>query len=703
MLIQEEFKGQLRERAAAVERVLASRQFAQAGRLKQLLRFLADQALEGKEGLKETVIGVAVFGREPGYDPKTDGVVRSEVRRLRLKLQEYYAEDGAREGTRIEIPKGGYAVQFLETTPAPMEVREAKRGIRWAIPLAAAVAVVGLLAAGWGLARVAATLRKPADPRQLTNLVGQALHPHLSADGSLLVYSFAGGGDSGIYAMRFDGAAPPSPWRIPGTRARDFQPAVTRDGQRIAFLREEDPGKFVLLVQSLAGGDARPWATLERRDRMAWLPDGKRIVVSLRLRLDAPASLVVLDERGGRTPLTSPPKGVVHDGLPAISPDGRLVAFVRATEGSVDEIFTLPLDDNFETAGEPRQLTFEKRRAVGFCFAPDGAAVLASLQRGRSARGLWRIALDGRGEMERVPEAGINAVYPAAAFMGSKRVVYSVGVDDLNLYRVTEGEPAAISPSATLESSPAISPDGQWVAFRSARSGSSEIWVSRLDGSAPRRLTYVGGPVTGSPRWSPDGRYLVYDTRVDGNADIWTVGFGGGESRRVTADATNEVVPWWSRDGAHIYFASDRSGQWEIWKTHAEGGRGTVQVTKAGGFRAVESADGAWLYYSKREPGGGLWRQATAGGPEERVMKLEPSLWGAWAISARGVYRLENNASAAIVLEPAGGGPTQEVARLRGLPVMWEASLDAAANGGTVVFAQLDRAISDLFEIDLWR
>ncbi|HBY63506.1 MAG TPA: hypothetical protein DEH78_27085, partial [Solibacterales bacterium] len=507
------------------------------------------------------------------------------------------------------------------------------------------------------LARWVTQHRKPSEPRQLTNLVGQALHPHLSGDGSLVVYSFAGGSESGIYAMRLDGVGTPSAWRIPGTRARDFQPAVTRDGTRVAFLREDGPGRYLLLVQAVSGGEARPWATLDRRDRMAWLPDGKRIVVSMRVRPAAAPALVVVDEQGGRRSLTSPPAGVVHDGLPAVSPDGRTLAFVRATEGSVDEIYALPLSGSFEAAGAARQLTFEKRRAVGFCFAPDGTSILASLQRGRSVRGLWRIPVDGRGEVERVAEAGINAVYPTAALSaGSGRVVYSVGVDDLNLYRVTKGEPEAISPSATLESSPAISPDGQWVAFRSARSGSSEIWVSRLDGSAPRRLTYVAGPVTGSPRWSPDGRVIVYDTRVDGNADIWTVGFGGGHSRRVTADATNEVVPWWSRDGAWIYFASDRSGRWEIWKTRTEGGSEAIRVTKHGGFRAVESPDGRWLYYAKREPEGGLWRQPTAQGAEERVMALEPSLWGAWAIGARGVYRLEIGSPAAIVITPAGGG-----------------------------------------------
>jgi hypothetical protein len=76
---------------AALQRILASPEFTQSARMKALLSYLVDGALKGNASeLKESVIGVDVFRREAGYDPKLDGVVRTEARRLRSKLQEYY-------------------------------------------------------------------------------------------------------------------------------------------------------------------------------------------------------------------------------------------------------------------------------------------------------------------------------------------------------------------------------------------------------------------------------------------------------------------------------------------------------------------------------------------------------------------------------------------------------------------------------------
>ncbi len=99
---------------AVVDRVCQSRALASAPRLQKLLRFLSEAALDG-EPVKETIIAVRVFDRRPDYNPRLDAVVRTEVRRLRLKLHEYYAGEGSRDPVRIEIPKGRYAVRFEQT------------------------------------------------------------------------------------------------------------------------------------------------------------------------------------------------------------------------------------------------------------------------------------------------------------------------------------------------------------------------------------------------------------------------------------------------------------------------------------------------------------------------------------------------------------------------------------------------------------
>ncbi|MBV9675499.1 MAG: hypothetical protein JO185_04145, partial [Acidobacteriaceae bacterium] len=95
---------------AELEKIVSSPVFARADRLSQFLRLIVDNSLQtGSEPLKETIIGAQVYGRTIGYDPKAEPIVRIEARRLRLKLEEYYAGPGSKDRVIITVPTGGYA------------------------------------------------------------------------------------------------------------------------------------------------------------------------------------------------------------------------------------------------------------------------------------------------------------------------------------------------------------------------------------------------------------------------------------------------------------------------------------------------------------------------------------------------------------------------------------------------------------------
>jgi adenylate cyclase len=99
-------------------RITASSGFSNSERLRELLRYTVIEALEGRgASLKESVLGVTVFGRKPGYDSDANSIVRVEFARLRKKLEQYYQGEGAREGWRILFPKGSYAPEFVRTQP----------------------------------------------------------------------------------------------------------------------------------------------------------------------------------------------------------------------------------------------------------------------------------------------------------------------------------------------------------------------------------------------------------------------------------------------------------------------------------------------------------------------------------------------------------------------------------------------------------
>jgi TolB-like protein len=100
---------------AQLDKILGSGAFAGSERPSRFLRYVVEQALEGNP-LKETLVGVEVFGRKPAYDPRLDGVVRVEAVKLRSRLKDYYETEGASDEVRIDLPKGGYVPSF-EASP----------------------------------------------------------------------------------------------------------------------------------------------------------------------------------------------------------------------------------------------------------------------------------------------------------------------------------------------------------------------------------------------------------------------------------------------------------------------------------------------------------------------------------------------------------------------------------------------------------
>lgn len=101
-----------------VERLINSPTLHGSESLCKLLRYLAKHALEHPGvSLKEYQIATEVFGRQPDFDPQLDSMVRVQAGRLRSKLSEYYASEGASDPVWIELPKGTYVLSFHHGPP----------------------------------------------------------------------------------------------------------------------------------------------------------------------------------------------------------------------------------------------------------------------------------------------------------------------------------------------------------------------------------------------------------------------------------------------------------------------------------------------------------------------------------------------------------------------------------------------------------
>jgi TolB-like protein len=98
---------------AELDKILASPGFVNADRLSRFLRYVVEETLDGQtDKLKETLLGIEVFGRKTTYDPRVDAVVRTEAVKLRARMRDYYETEGREDPVRIDMPKGAYVPAF---------------------------------------------------------------------------------------------------------------------------------------------------------------------------------------------------------------------------------------------------------------------------------------------------------------------------------------------------------------------------------------------------------------------------------------------------------------------------------------------------------------------------------------------------------------------------------------------------------------
>jgi Tol biopolymer transport system component len=434
--------------------------------------------------------------------------------------------------------------------------------------------------------------------------------------------------------------------------------------------------------------------------QLSWTPDGKFLAIVDRDSPKEPNSIFLLStETREKRRLTFPPADWPGDVYPALSPDGRTLAFVRERAYATTDIFLQPIPEG-APGGEARRLTFDERYVNGLDWTPDGRSILFSSDRSGTWE-IWKIPASG-GQPERVAIG--NGHHPSMSRDGH-RLAFARSISDYNIWRASgPGADRPVPPARLISSTQCdweaeYSRDGNRVVFASDRSGSFEVWVCDSEGLNPVQLTSFGGPAVGSPRWSPDGRWIAFDSAKEGHRDVYVISAEGGAARRLTTEPSLDVRPSWSKDGRWVYFGSNRSGDWQVWKAPAEGGT-AIQVTKKGGRQAFEASDGKFVYYTKYGADG-IWRVPLEGGEETKV--LDQGRQSYWAPSSEGLCFHSRTAAGAPVIRfySFATGRLTDIAELpkaRGYN-----HLAVSPDGKWILYSQLDRVDSDLMLVENFR
>ena len=418
---------------------------------------------------------------------------------------------------------------------------------------------------------------------------------------------------------------------VPKKLRDDIQEQLTLspDGKNLAFTRRNRENKTEFVISNADGVEERV-LTSGVLPFPAWSPDGKVIVYSEGSSHTGADSMSVFELRleDSTTREVTPRKWNYVSHKSWLSDGTGLIVSARDAKTGVNQLWfvaypsgeTRPLSDDLQHLNR-HSLTADAGTLVAeqYVVVSDIWSVPLSDPAGATKVGFW-----GRGGLSLL--RGGRILYTSLV-SGENYDIWVMNGDSTGRKQLTFDDSNDIYPVAT--------PDERHIIFISSRSGDFEVWRMNADGSNPVQLTYGKAALT--PSLTPDGQWVVYRSGRDGN--IWKVPVEGGESVRVVESGRSATV---SPNGKLIaYFVRVENG-WQIAvKSFAEGGAAVRKF--AGPSPALNddvlqwTADGKALLYASRYEGvGNVWRQPLDGNPPRKVTDFKSDGIFSFDVSADG-------------------------------------------------------------------
>ncbi len=303
------------------------------------------------------------------------------------------------------------------------------------------------------------------------------------------------------------------------------------------------------------------------------------------------------------------------------SPDGQWLALQRLDEAFNQLVLVVP-----STGGDP-VVVARSSRILGYSWLPDSSGIVYSSASGSTilyppTSNLHTVNRDGTGDR---PLTFGDVSYTQPDIRGTGELVATRTQIQSDLWRFPLGGSPQENTRAGVRitrqtgqvQTVSVSPDGTQVAYLSDSGGHGNIWVSNVDGSGTRQVTFEQGPDVsiGVPIWSSTSDDITYIVSRSGGANgLWLVKSDGSSPRELVPTG---IGASWSGDGRWLYYNTGTGGDACIMKIRFPAAVEPPTTVRCDGASAAGIApDGSALYFV-RFPNGVLEAEINKASPED--------------------------------------------------------------------------------------
>lgn len=386
-------------------------------------------------------------------------------------------------------------------------------------------------------------------------------------------------------------------------KATTFNPAISPDGEYVAYSKLENEGTNSLWLQNLQTGEARELLPpfVKGYSGLQFSPDGKKIFYLSYRETQPNYILAEVELESGATREVLQNVSVWF----AVSPDGTKAAFVRDTD-------LIVADTN---GGAERAIAKRDGKSKWFAsqnaqpaWSPDGKRIVVSggfAEQNVKYPELVEISV-GDGTEKRIQTPPWDKI-GSVAWTRDDSGLYVIAREEPNqpaqIFFLSQQNGAVRKVTGDLHNynSLSLTADSRFLVAEQV-AGKSDIWLAAKDNlSQIERLTFADEENIGvnGLAFMPDGR-IVYTSPRSGNFDLWIMNPDGSDQKQLTSNMSGwNIRPRPSPDGRYIVFQSFHNNQNHIWRMDADG-RNVIQLTDGDANCSSPdiTPDGQWIYYT---------------------------------------------------------------------------------------------------------